>query len=243
MSNIASLLEGWYIDHFSWHWIFWTAAAVCPVMIVCVYFGIPRRPSTDPKPCWRGFAYFSVGLALLYGALDQGERLDWFNSGTIVAMFVAGVFFVGAALMRRLTQPNPVLNLKFLNTRNIIIVALSIFVFKFMRLAAILLVPGFLGNIQRYRPLEIGHTLAWVALPMFMLVYVVAAAIVYTNSRLVLVLGLTAGGICCWLFSRVDTSWAGNSFELVEPLMSAALACTYVGLFGSIVLGGLRPVP
>jgi DHA2 family multidrug resistance protein len=75
---------------------------------------------------------------------------------------------------------------------------------------------------------------------MFLLVWLVALAIVYTNSRLVLVLGLTVGGICCWLWSHVDTSWAGNSFELVELLMSAALACSYVGLVSSIVLEGLE---
>src|SRR5579864_6638369 len=41
VSNIASLLEGWYIEHLSWAWVFWTAAAVTPVMFLCVYFGIP----------------------------------------------------------------------------------------------------------------------------------------------------------------------------------------------------------
>ena len=165
VSNIASLLEGWYIEHLSWHWIFWTAALFAPVMMVCVYFGIPRRASPEPRPSWRGFTYFSLGLALLYGTLDQGERLDWFNSGKIVAMSVTGSLLLFAALMRRLIQPNPILKLNFLKTRNIIILALSIFVFKFMHLAAIVLVPGFLGNIQRYRPLETGHTLAWVAAP------------------------------------------------------------------------------
>src|SRR5580658_3858668 len=96
VSNIATLLEGWYIDHLSWHWIFWTAALFTPLMMVCIYFGIPRRINTDPKPSWLGFTYFSVGLALLYGALDQGQRLDWLNSGTIVAMVVAGIFLLGA---------------------------------------------------------------------------------------------------------------------------------------------------
>ena len=32
------------IEHLSWHWIFWTAAVVTPLMMVCVYFGIPQRP-------------------------------------------------------------------------------------------------------------------------------------------------------------------------------------------------------
>ena len=49
VSNIASLLEGWYIEHLSWHWIFWTAAAITPVMMICIYFGIPRRPSAEPN--------------------------------------------------------------------------------------------------------------------------------------------------------------------------------------------------
>jgi DHA2 family multidrug resistance protein len=240
VSNIASLQEGWYIDHLSWRWIFWTAALFTPLMMVCVHFGIPRRTNAEPRPSWHGFIYFSLSLALLYGALDQGQRLDWLNSGTIVGMLVAGLFLLGAAILRRIIQPNPIVNLKFLNTRNIIILATSIFVFKFMHLATIVLVPGFLANIQHYRPLETGHTLAWAALPMFAMVWLVATIIIYTNSRLVLVLGLTVCAICCWLWSHVDTSWSGNSFEIVELLLSLGLAGAYIGLVSSIVLEALE---
>jgi DHA2 family multidrug resistance protein len=240
VSNIATLLEGWYVDHLSWHWIFWTAALFTPVMMVCIYFGIPRRINTEPRLNWRGFTYFSLSLALLYGALDQGQRLDWLNSGVIVAMVVAGLFLFGATIVRRMVQPNPEVNLKFLDTRNIIILATSIFVFKFMHLAAIVLVPGFLSNIQHYRPLETGHTLAWVALPMFAVVWLVATIIVHANSRLILALGLIVGATCCWLWSHVDTSWSGNSFEIVELLFSLGLACTYIGLVSSIVLEALE---
>ena len=73
-------------------------------------------------------------------------------------------------------QPNPTVNLSFLNRRNTIILALSIFVFKFVHLSALVLVPGFLGKIQDYRPLETGHALAWVAVPMFAVVWLVACA-------------------------------------------------------------------
>jgi MFS transporter, DHA2 family, multidrug resistance protein len=240
VSNIASLQEGWFIDHLSWRWIFWNAALFTPVMMVCIHFGIPRRTNPEPRPSWRGFTYFSFSLALLYGSLDQGQRLDWLNSSTIVAMLVSGLFLLGASIVRRMVQPNPVLNLKFLNTRNIIILATSIFVFKFMHLAAIVLVPGFLANIQKYRPLETGHALAWVALPMFAVVWLVATIIIYTNSRLVLALGLTVGAICCLRWANVDTSWSGNSFEIVELLFSLGLAGAYIGLVSSIVLEALE---
>src|SRR6201994_4760496 len=240
VSNIASLQEGWYIDHLSWRWIFWTAALFTPVMIVCVHFGIPRRTNAEPRPSWHGFIYFSLSLALLYGALDQGQRLDWLNSPTIVGMLVSGLFLLGAAILRRVVQPNPIVNLKFLNTRNIIILATSIFVFKFMHLATVVLVPGFLANVQLYRPLETGHALAWVALPMFAMVWLAATIIIYTNSRLVLALGLTVSAICCLLWSHLDTSWSGNSFEIIELLLSLGLAGAYIGLVGSIVLEALE---
>src|SRR6202041_3449552 len=121
VTNIATLLEGWYIEHFSWAWIFWTATATTPVMFLCIYFGIPQRPSAGPAPSWRGFAYFSASLALIYGALDQGEGLDWLNSGVIVAMLAGGVLLGIAACIRRLLQPNPTLSIWFLKNRNKII--------------------------------------------------------------------------------------------------------------------------
>ena len=240
VSNIATALEGWYIEHLSWHWIFWTAALVTPLMMICVYFGIPRRPAVGPAPSWYGFAYFSLGLSFLYGALDQGERLDWLNSGVIVGMLAAGLFLLAAAGVRRLLQPHPTLDLAFLNRRNIIILAFSIFAFKFEHLATIVLIPGFLGNVQQYRPLETGHALAWVAVPMFAVVWLVAAMVIHTNSRLILAVGLTMVAVGCWTCSHLDTSWAGNNFQIVELLLSAGFACSYVGLVSSIVLEGLE---
>ena len=53
-------------------------------------------------------------------------------------------------------------------------------------------------------------------------------------------MGLTIVAIACWIYSHLDTSWAGGSFEIVELLLSAGLACTYIGLVGSIVLEALE---
>jgi MFS transporter, DHA2 family, multidrug resistance protein len=240
LSNVASLIEGWYVEHLSWHWIFWNAAIFTPLMMICVYFGIPQRPLADVRPNWRGLVYFSLGVSLLYGAMDQGERLDWLNSGVIVAMLSAGIFLLAAALVRRIFYPNPTLSLSFLNSRNIIVLGLSIFVFKFVHLATIVLVPGFLGNIQEYRALQTGHALAWVAVPMFAVVWLVAWLVIYTNSRLILTFGLTIVAAACWFCAHLDSSWAGTSFLIVELVLAAGLACTYIGLVGSIVLEGLQ---
>jgi MFS transporter, DHA2 family, multidrug resistance protein len=113
-------------------------------------------------------------------------------------------------------------------------------VFRFVMLTPVVLIPGFLGNIQRYRPLQTGHALAWVALPQFLVVWAVAWIIIQTNSRVIFAMGLTIVAGACWAAAKVDPSWAGNSFEAIELVLAAGLACAYVGMVGSIVLEALE---
>lgn len=71
------------------------------------------------------------------------------------------------------------------------------------------------------------------------MVWLVAIVVIYTNSRLTLALGLTIVAVGSWICSRLDTSWAGTSFEKVELLLACGFACSYVGLVSSIVLEAL----
>src|SRR6266496_4622663 len=88
--NIAPSLYGWYRDHLSWHWMFWNSALITPLMMLCIYYGIPAAPARKKSaaaPSFAGFLYASAGFAMLYAALDQGERLDWWRSGVFTAVF------------------------------------------------------------------------------------------------------------------------------------------------------------
>ncbi len=238
--NIASALQGWYVEHLSWHWIFWNAALFMPFMMACIYFGIPRKGlPADQEPSWRGFIFFSMGLALLTGAIEQGERLDWLHSGVVVGMGTAGLFLVAAGWVRHVLLPNPTLNLGFLKNRNTIILASSIFVFRFTLLAGFVLIPGFLGNVQHYRAIQTGRPLAWIAAPQFVVVWLAAVIIIYTNSRIIQAVGLTLTAVACWLCAQVDSSWAGTSFEMIELVLAIGFAFTYVGMVGGIVIEAL----
>src|SRR5215470_7882694 len=88
--NIAPWLYGWYREHLSWHWIFWNSAVITSFMMLCVYFGIPKATAAKKSdaPSFAGFLYWSAGLAMLYAAIDQGERLDWWRSGLFNGLFV-----------------------------------------------------------------------------------------------------------------------------------------------------------
>ena len=44
--NFAPSLYGFFRNHLSWEWMFWFPAIVTPLMMVCIYFGIPRSSET-----------------------------------------------------------------------------------------------------------------------------------------------------------------------------------------------------
>jgi DHA2 family multidrug resistance protein len=86
---------------------------------------------------WRGFLYGSLGLSLIYGALDQGERLDWLNSGVIVGLLVTGAFLLVVTIIRRWLSPNPMVNPIFLVNRNTLI-TMPFFRFALLAIAFLL---------------------------------------------------------------------------------------------------------
>jgi DHA2 family multidrug resistance protein len=214
----ATALEGWYIEHLSWRWIFWTAAFVTPLMMICVYYGIPQRPRPDHRPSWRGFVYFGAGFGLLLRSSGPGERLDWLNSGVIVAMLAAGLLLVGAAVkgLEAESDVEPFV-LKPAEHHHL---RRGDFSVKFAQLADLMLVPAFLGNIQgtgRCRPARhLCGSLCRVRGGKGLVV----ALMIHTNSRLILTVGLTVAAVACWFCAQLDTSWAANNFVTMEPFMA-----------------------
>src|SRR6202142_368702 len=58
--NVGPSLYGWYREHLSWHWMFWNSAVIAPVMMICIYLGIPPAPARKedgPVPSFVGFLY------------------------------------------------------------------------------------------------------------------------------------------------------------------------------------------
>lgn len=240
-TDMAQAWESFFVEHLSWHWIFWNGAFLTPLMIVLIYFGIPRQPLPTPKPghpapSWRGFLYASLGAALLYIALDQGQRLDWFHSSLILGLTVAGSFLVLSAIVRHLWLPNPLVNYQFLLRRNTLLLALVLVSFRFVMLATVVAIPSFLGSVRGFRPLQEAPVLIWVALPQFVLGIAAMALMRRIDPRLILTTGFSLVAIACLMNSQLTSVWAGPDFGLSEAVMAIGLALAFNSMVGSIVL-------
>ena len=240
-TNFAMSLEAWYMDHLSWHWIFWNSAALTPIMMVLIYYGIPWQPlpqpkEGQPKPNWRGFLYVSFGFSLLYIALDQGQRLDWLNSGTIVGLVASGSFMLLATIVRHFRTPNPLINFKFLARRNTLLLSGVLILFRFVMLATVVSIPSYLASVQGYRPLQTGPVMLWVAIPQCVLGLLATYLLKYIDARLILTAGFALVGTTCLMNAQLSSAWSGDNFWLSQGVMAAGLALAFNAMVGAIIL-------
>ena len=240
-TNFATSLEAWYIDQLSWRWIFWNGAVLTPIMMVFIYFGIPWQPLPQPKegqprPSWRGFLYASLGFSLLYIALDQGQRLDWLNSGTIVALVASGLFLLGATLLRRLMMPNPLVNFRFLLRRNTLLLGCVLICFRFVMLATVVIIPSYLGSVKGYLPLQTGPVLLWVALPQCVCGILAIYLLKYIDARIILTIGFALVAVGCLMNANLSSAWSGNNFSPSQIVLAIGFALSFNAMVGSIIL-------
>jgi MFS transporter, DHA2 family, multidrug resistance protein len=240
-TDMAQAWESFFMEHLSWHWIFWNGTILTPIMIALVHFGIPWQPLPKPQPGhpapnWRGFLYASLGAALLYAALDQGQRLDWFHSSLIIGLVAAGVLLLGAAVVRHFVLPNPLINYRFLMRRNTLLLAPVLISFRFIMLATVVSIPSFLGSVRGFLPLQEAPVLLWVAIPQFVLGIAAMALMRRIDPRLILTAGFGLVGVACLLNACVTSVWAGPNFGISQAVMAVGLALAFNSMVGSIVL-------
>ncbi len=246
--NFAPALYGFQRDHLSWAWMFWSSAVVTLIMMTCVYYGIPDSPRPKPSgraPSFVGFFYASAGAALLYAALDQGQRLDWWRSGLFTALFAAGTFLLLAAAVRRLRRPNPLVDLPYLRNWNTLLLGVALFTFRFCLLATIIIIPGSLA-IRGLDTAQLAPAVLWTAVPELVLAFVGAHLLNKgLDSRLLMAAGFATIAFTCIVNADFTSAWAAENYFRSELLMAVGQSFAFIGLVSSIILqsfvsGGLE---
>jgi MFS transporter, DHA2 family, multidrug resistance protein len=238
--NIAPTLYGWYREHLSFHWMFWNSAWLTPLMILCIFYGIPAEPSVKQRtghvPSFAGFLYASAGFALLFAALDQGQRLDWWRSGLFNALFFSAVIFLLASLIQRLVNPNPLVDLPYLRQWNTILLSIALCFFRFGLLATIILIPQALA-IQGFESYQIGPAVIWTAVPQLLIAFIAALLLLRGwDSRLLMAVGFACMAAACILNAQYTLAWSAQNFYRTELVTAVGQSFAFIGLVAAIVL-------
>jgi DHA2 family multidrug resistance protein len=241
--NISASLEGWYIDHLSWRWIFWQTVPLSIGMALSIHYGVPRDsgPPARPPTDLFGLVSCGTGLALIYAALDQGNRLDWLDSGLVWGLLLAGALLLVAFLVHEARTPHPWLDLRVAFAAPLPRLLLLIAFLRLTILATALLVPQYLGAVRGFRALEAGDALIWIALPQFILCPMAALMLRRTDARVTAATGFVFISCACLLAAHELTpAWGPDEFLASLLLQAVGQSLALSGVLFVAVLH-LRP--
>jgi DHA2 family multidrug resistance protein len=231
--NIPASLEGYYFDHLSWHWVYWQGTVLAVPTLICILISMPRPPvnwAAFRGADFPGMLYFSAGFSLLYAAIDQGNRLDWLHSGTIVGLLAAGLVLLAAFLLRELIIDRPWINLGYLRHRNIALLLLLLAMYRFAILSTNFIIPQYLTSVQGFRALEVGDVLIWIAVPQFLIGPVIATVLRFVDPRSVMSVGLLAIGVACVLETNLTPDWQSDDFLFSQVLQAFGQSTALIAL-------------
>jgi len=164
--------------------------------------------------------YASIAFSLLYAGLDQGNRLDWLNSGLINALLLGGILMLVVFVVHELTYKRPWINLRFAASGNFPLLFFFISFFRFVILSTSYIIPQYLTTVLNYRAIEVGGVLKWVALPQFLSAPVVATILRFIDARWTMALGFAMVGCACFMAGQLTDNWIGEDF-LPSQLLQA----------------------
>lgn len=241
--NISASLEGYYVEHLSWVWIFWQNVPLAVGMVLCLHFGVPRD-APNPKPPRAdlfGFVAGGLGLGLIYAALDQGNRLDWLNSGEIWGILLAGGVLLVGFFVHEARTTNPGVDLKVAFTPPLPSLLLLIAFLRLTILSTAFLIPQYLVVVRGYRALQVGGTLIWIAAPQLIFCPLAGLMLRRTDPRLVSSIGFVFISVAC-LMVAYNLTPAWNSEQFLPSQLLQAVGQSFA-LSGIVFFGVLHLRP
>jgi MFS transporter, DHA2 family, multidrug resistance protein len=165
---VGPTVGGWITENYSWRWIFYLNlpfGALALALGSAFLDDSTREERLAPGPSTArfdgvGLALLVAGIGALQVALDQGQRLDWFDSSVITTLVVVAVFALTALVIWELRVAHPLVDLRVLANRTFALGTFLITVVGFGLYSSFLLLTFYTEHLLRYDALTAGWVLA-----------------------------------------------------------------------------------
>jgi EmrB/QacA subfamily drug resistance transporter len=236
---IGPVVGGAIISGLNWHWIFWLNVPLGIVVLVMASLRLSESRGPVTRLDLPGLVLASSGLFALVWALIHGNGEGWTSTGIVAAFAAAAVLLIGFVIREARTS-EPMLPLRFFESRQFATVNLVSFVMSFGIFGSIFLLAQFFQIVQRYTPLEAGiRTLPWTGMPIIV-APLAGLALSRVRGRTLLAAGMALMGLGLAWIAAVATP----TVEYPRLVPAFVLAGTGMSLFfaptASLVLGAVR---
>jgi DHA2 family multidrug resistance protein len=232
---VGPTLGGWITDNYTWRWIFLIniPVGICSLLATSLLIFDPpyliRKTLKDGlKIDYIGLGLLAAGLGALEITLDEGQRNDWFSSGSIVASTIIAIVALISVVFWELRQKDPVVDFHLLKDRNFAISTLTMFMLGFVLYGSTMALPLFLQTLLGYTAMQSGLALSPGGLMIMFMMPIVGILLSRIQARWLIILGLAVSALGLFQMSQFDTQINFGHAVSARVLQSLGLAFLFV---------------
>jgi MFS transporter, DHA2 family, multidrug resistance protein len=244
--NLSAPAAALWTDVLGWRFVFFQAIPLCATAAVLVWYGMPQdQPQYQRlrKMDWRGMVLVAVGTGSLSTMLQQGDRLDWWNSPAICVLALISVIAIPLLLVNEWFHEVPLLKLQLFARRNLAYGTLTLFCFIIIGTSSSTLPFAYLEQVQQFRPVQLYRLSLEIALMQLVFLPVVARLLDFPwmDARILNFLGFSFILAACIGDSQLISSWDSSQFLIWQAFQAAGDALVAMPLL-MMSTNVIRPV-
>ncbi|WFU91388.1 MFS transporter (plasmid) [Rhizobium sp. CC1099] len=232
--NLGFVLVGVYGDYLGWQWLYWQDVLVAPIIALLLIIAAPKEEINAnllENADWGGMLLLGCSMTMIYVALDQGNRLDWFNSGIVTSLILGGAVLAIGFVVNESVVKLPWAHASVILSRNIGMGYAIIIAFTFSNSAGAIIVPSFLGTVIGLRPIAISQLyVIGGVIPVFAFIALAIYFLRHIDSRICTLIGFVGMAVGALLGSRVTVEWSPWNFLPIVMLYTAGQSFTFFSI-------------
>ena len=241
--TIGPTVGGYLTSTLSWHWLFLINVGPGILVTAMAWLLIDfDKPETGLMKNfdWWGLLGLAAFLGSLEYVLEEGPSHDWLNDSTVLV--VAIIMVIGAVLFfwRAFSSRFPIVDLTAFRDINFSFGSLFSFVLGMGLYGLTYLYPLFLGRIRGYDSMEIGNTLFFSGLAMFLTAPVAGILSDRFDLRVVMMMGFFTFAAGTLLASQITADWSFGELMVPQILRGIGMMLGMVPI-SNLALGTLPP--
>jgi DHA2 family multidrug resistance protein len=230
--TIGPTLGGWLTDNYGWPWIFYVniPVGVLAAAMITGYVHDPEHQKRPPSVDYIGIALLAMSVGSLQYMLEYGERQDWFDSRSMIALAVTGVVAGAVLVWRELTVEHPVIDFRVLRHRQMWVGTLLGVVMGVGLFASVFTLPVFLQGNLRMTAQQTGIVLLPGALATAVSMAIVGRLTNKFDPRILITIGALLFAGAMMKLSRITGESGGNDFFWSLIMRGVGLGMMFVPL-------------
>jgi DHA2 family multidrug resistance protein len=217
--TLGPTLGGWLTDNYSWPWIFYVnvpVGALAVAMVMAYVHDHPEHHRTK-RVDGAGIALLALAVGGVQLMLERGERLDWFDSGLVVALAVLSLVSAVLLIVHELRAEEPAVNLRLLEKPQFLAGSLMGIVLGAGLFGSVFILPIFLQGMLHMTAWQTGVIILPGAIATAVSMGFVGRVSNVVDNRLLILIGSAMFAVGMWDLSKI-TAQTGSG-DLFWPLI------------------------